>query len=321
MDMPDYPDPKKTASAQGDMNVATAVANQFLNMTDQKTPDGRLTYDQVGTTVWRGPDGKTYRIPRFQATTSLSRDGRMLLNRQNDAKIALAGLMRDQSERLGGLLGRPINLDNNAIEGHLFGLGRKRLDPKFAADEESLRTRLANQGLQPGSAAWEAEMAKFGQNRNDAYNQLLLQGRGQAVQELLTKRNQPLNEIIGLMSGTQVNQPQFQNTPGSNIANVDYASLVDRKYQADAAAAQSKMGGLFGLLGAGVSLFSDRRLKAAIERVGTLASGLGLYVFDYIGGARGVVGVMADEVAALMPEAVEIDASGFARVHYDIVGA
>lgn len=320
MQMPKPPDPDATAAAQGNMNVSTAVANQFLNHTDQNTPDGSLKYSQTGTNVWKGPDGKTYRIPKFTANQTLTGMGQKIYNTQNEAKLNLAGLMKNQSARLGGLLDRPLSLGNEATEARLFGLGSKRLDPKFAADEESLRTRLSNQGLGAGSAAWNAEMGKFGQGKNDAYNQLLLQGRSQATQEQLAERNQPLNEIIGLMNGSQINQPQFASTPQSQIAGVDYAGLVNQDYQARSQQAQAKMGGLFGLLGSGLGLFSDRRLKTNIQSVGELANGLNRYVFDYIDGLKGQVGVMADEVRGLIPGAVTVDPSGYDRVDYMMVG-
>lgn len=73
---------------------------------------------------------------------------------------------------------------------------------------------------------------------------------------------------------------------------------------------------------------SDRRLKDNIVQVGHLANGIGLYLFDYkqqfqaeLGlSADRQFGVMADEVQALMPEAVSVGSHGFAIVDYGIVG-
>lgn len=66
--------------------------------------------------------------------------------------------------------------------------------------------------------------------------------------------------------------------------------------------------------------FSDIRLKSDIALVGRLGNGLGLYRFRYIGGDEIYVGVMAHEVAAVMPEAVVQDADGYLRVRYDMLG-
>ena len=81
-------------------------------------------------------------------------------------------------------------------------------------------------------------------------------GHGAAVQDTLTARNQPLNEITALMSGSQVNQPNYVGTPQASVANTDYAGMVQNQYNARMQQAQMKnannqalMGGLFGLAG------------------------------------------------------------------------
>ena len=51
-----------------------------------------------------------------------------------------------------------------------------RLDPKFDRDEEALRTRLANQGLRPGSEAFKREMDAMRRARTDARMQAILAG-------------------------------------------------------------------------------------------------------------------------------------------------
>jgi hypothetical protein len=61
--------------------------------------------------------------------------------------------------------------------GQDYALGSARLDPQFQRESDALTTKLSNQGLQPGSAAWNAQMTQFGQNKNDAYNQLYLGGK------------------------------------------------------------------------------------------------------------------------------------------------
>jgi hypothetical protein len=76
---------------------------------------------------------------------------------------------------------------------------------------------------------------------------------------------------------------------------------------------------------AGMNLRSDRRAKENIVQVGTHAAGFGLYLFDYTAEFRDAgegrqFGVMADEVAAVLPEAVTIDATGYAMVNYDMLG-
>lgn len=332
---PPAPDPVATAKAQGEMNQNTATTQQILNMTNQVTPYGSLTYNQTGTNSFTGADGKTYNIPQFTATQSLSPTEQNLLEMSNKTRTNIGQIGVDQSAKIGGILGTNVNLNNDAVEGRLMDLATKRLDPRFARDEDALRTRLSNSGIQPGSAAWNAEMTQFGQTKNDAITQLLLSGRGQSINEILTERNQPLNEISALMSGSAVSQPSFTNTPQTNVAGVDYAGMVRDKYnsQMDAYKTQvgqqnALMGGLFGLAGTGVGgvmkyginpmAWSDRRLKNDIERVGTTNYGLPLYEYT-INGER-QRGVMADEVLKVMPEAVKMQPNGFYMVNYRMLG-
>ncbi len=61
---------------------------------------------------------------------------------------------------------------------------------------------------------------------------------------------------------------------------------------------------------------SDRRLKADIERIGALPNGIGLYTFRYAWSEERFVGVMADEVAAVLPAAVSRHDSGYLMVDY-----
>lgn len=69
---------------------------------------------------------------------------------------------------------------------------------------------------------------------------------------------------------------------------------------------------------------SDRALKENIRRIGTHPLGIGLYLFDYKPGIeRGPgrhFGVMADEVEAVLPEAVSVDPLGFKTVDYRRLG-
>lgn len=47
------------------------------------------------------------------------------------------------------------------------------------------------------------------------------------LQELFAVRNQPLNELGAMLSGTQVAQPTFQQTAQSRVGNVDYGGFLN----------------------------------------------------------------------------------------------
>ena len=152
------------------------------------------------------------------------------------------------------------------------------------------------------------------QANNDQMNQLELTGRGQAFSEALAQRNQPLNEISALMSGSQVSNPSSMSSPmpQAGVAGVDYTGLVNQKYQADMASHQNKLGGLFGMASAGIGLFSDRRLKKDIKRVGQTDAGTPIYSYKYVWGGPTEIGVMAQDV----PDAAFMIDSGYLAVDY-----
>jgi hypothetical protein len=65
---------------------------------------------------------------------------------------------------------------------------------------------------------------------------------------------------------------------------------------------------------------SDIRLKHDIELLGRLENGLGFYRFAYNGSERAYVGVIAQEVRTVVPEAVARDRHGYLKVFYDKLG-
>jgi polysaccharide export outer membrane protein len=65
---------------------------------------------------------------------------------------------------------------------------------------------------------------------------------------------------------------------------------------------------------------SDIRLKHDITLLGRLDNGLGFYRFIYNGDNKAYVGVMAQEVEAVMPDAVVTGPDGYLRVRYDKLG-
>ena len=166
--------------------------------------------------------------------------------------------------------------------------------------------------------------------------------RDRAINELMVQRNQPLNELAAMLSGTQLQQPSFLTPPqptisagdlqGAQYANYQGAlqqqAMQNRNnligFQAQQAANNALTGGLFGLAGAGIGAAgmmaaSDRRLKENIERVGRLANGLAVYAYNYIWDSVPRLGVMSDEVRKVMPEAVRVHPSGYDMVDYSEV--
>jgi len=72
--------------------------------------------------------------------------------------------------------------------------------------------------------------------------------------------------------------------------------------------------------GGGGGRRSDIALKHDITLLGHLDNGLGFYRFSYNGSDRAYVGVMAQEVQQVMPQAVVRGRDGYLRVFYDKLG-
>ena len=233
------------------MNRDTAITQAQLNMTDQVNPWGRVSYSQNGTDRFQDASGNWVETPSYVQTTTFTPQQQAIFDKSQQAQTNLAELASDQSDFLNDYLSKPFAFDNQAAADWAYDLGATRLDPRFAQQEDQLRTALANRGIAEGSAAWNAEMSSLGQSRNDAYNQLMLNGRQMAFGEALATRNAPLNEISALLSGSQVSNPATMSsaTPQTGVAGVDYTGLVGSNYAAETQAAQSQLGGLFGLAG------------------------------------------------------------------------
>ena len=146
--------------------------------------------------------------------------------------------------------------------------------------------------------------------------------RQQWLQEQYAQRNQPINEVTSLMSGSQVQNPQFVNTNKSNIPTTDIAGLINTNfsqqlgnYQQSSQNFNSLMGGLFGLAGGlgGAYLKSDRKTKENIHRIGTVFAAskaddkkLPIYSYSYKDDPDSTrhVGPMAQDVEKVDPGAV-----------------
>jgi hypothetical protein len=128
---------------------------------------------------------------------------------------------------------------------------------------------------------------------------------------------------IGLNLG-QTMTPSLDPNLGLNLA-LNKAGALDAnalaKYQADmqAQAAKQKMfGDMIGTIGSAAFAASDRRLKTDIQRIGTTDGGLPVYTYRYKGEDAMQMGVMAQDVEKVNPEAVR-EFGGYKAVNYALV--
>lgn len=318
---PKAPDPKETAQAQAGMNRDTALTQAMLNMTNQITPYGNLSYSQTGTSKFKDSNGKWVETPTYTATQTLTPEQQAILKETNAASLNLGQLANQQSAAIKDQLAKPFEFNNQDAADWSYDLASSRILPQQQKNQQQLESQLISSGIRRGTAAWDSEMSRLTNANTDQLNQLALTGRQQAYQEALTNYNNPLNSISALMGGSQIQNPNFVNTPQSQVGGVDYTGLVNSNYQSQVASSNAAMGGLFGLGAAGLKLFSDIRLKKDILPMGS-KFGLPWYGFRYIWEDNSSplnYGVMAQDLLDLKPEAVSVDESGYYKVDYSLI--
>lgn len=122
--------------------------------------------------------------------------------------------------------------------------------------------------------------------------------------------------------GTELNNQFFNNylqhLSGLSGLGLQAGGLVANTGQRSSSTGggPSTLGSIASTVGGIASIFSDRRLKRDIEKVGEDPDGLGWYRFRYLGRIEKFVGVMADEVEKLRPFALGPKIAGYATVNY-----
>ena len=231
---------------------------------------------------------------------------------------------------------------SKAYSDAMFDYNRGLNDFNLAADNQALNQMSQLYGLQSdqrGRATNEiGQQFDFSNQARDrglrdieAQYRLDANARDRGVNELVQQRQIPLNELAAMLSGSQVQGPSFLNTPqqsmqagdiqGATYANYNAANnAYNQQRQADSAGKGAMGSTLASLAGTGAQLaMSDRRVKENIRKIGQLANGLFVYMFNYIWGGPQQIGVMSDEVRKIKPHAVIVHPSGYDMVNYEEV--
>lgn len=292
---PTVPDYVGAANATAAGNLANANTATQANRVNQNGINGNVQWTNSGTAA----------NPHWTQNTSLNPMMQGLYNQGAGFDVNKAPAA-------------PINPGQTAQDAIMA-----RLAPQQQREQNSLNTNLANQGIGIGSEAYNTAQTQQGQRVNDANSQAALQGIGldtQARQNQLNEQMMPITAMEGLNQGSNINNPavpQQNYTAGADLTganNAIYGGLMNN-YNAAVGSKNSMQNGLFTLAGAGISAFSDVRLKRNIERIGTHILGIGIYAFEYIWGEKSI-GVMAQEVLQVKPSAVSIHPSGYYMVNY-----
>ena len=307
---------RDTANAgQSDLDAARALTSQAANG----------TYQPITTQAWDSAQAQKYASPfasavRDNTLREMDRNN-LIQQRQVDDQaqaahafggdrqsILMAQLMKDQNT------GRTNYIDQANQEAYLNAQGQFNQDRAAQTGVDQFNAGIQQQGYDRQLAAG----GQYGQLGTTAgglasrgVNGLLTTGlvdqdvQQRALdaqyQDYLRTQQQPLDQYAqlgGILAGTPINRTQ--NTNGTTT--------------------QTSSGGLgstlLGIAQIGASIYSDRRLKRDIVKIGELAKGVGIYTYNYLWPSVRQVGVMADEVARHFPQAIESGPNGYSKVNY-----
>jgi hypothetical protein len=278
----------------------------------------------------------------WTARQFLSPEQQQLLDYQNQTSIGLGKLAGQGLGYVEKMLKTPFDTSSLPTTG--FNPSQsyqdaymQRLAPQLKQGREQLAQDLANRGIDIGSEAYDRAMQSQAQRENDLLLGATTQGFGvgqqarqSALQEQAYLRNEPLNTLSAVRTGSQVQGPSFVNSAQqATTAGPDILGATQMGYNAQLAASNAQNAannamtqGLFSLGGA--ALMSDIRTKENIKAIGWLPNGLPVYTYEYkdefkdhpLAGHGTHTGVMAQEVEVMYPNAVITLDNGYKAVDY-----
>jgi hypothetical protein len=221
------------------------------------------------------------------------------------AGVGLSGVDRQLAGTGQGMQGAQVGLQGVTGQQAGYGLANQAAGTLGSLGTQQLGAQTGILGLQN----------QIGGQQQGQQQQII----NQAIQNFANAQNAPMdafNQYNALLRGyavpgTTTTQYQAQPTFGNQLAGFGTAGV-------SALALNNALAPAAG---------SDIRVKENIERVGTLANGLGLYDFEYkpefkdhpLCGHGRFRGVMAQEVEKLIPEAVVTMDNGYKAVKYNLV--
>lgn len=200
----DAPSPPPAPDYKG-----AAEATAKSQMGTQYTPYGSQVYSQDASS----PSG-------YNSTINLAPQAQRTLDTQMNLSNNLGSLANDQLGQVNQQYSHPMDLSSvQQVQDKAYGAMTSRLDPQWDQRQTQTETQLTNQGLRPGDEAWTNAMKDFNYGRNDAYQQANLgaiQTAPQTYQLASSMYQQPLNQLNAIRTGAQIQNPQFQQSQGTN---------------------------------------------------------------------------------------------------------
>lgn len=244
---PAAPDYTSAANATAAGNLAAAQAATAANRVNQYTPYGSLGYTQTGTDAQGNP--------MWSATQT--------------AAPGLTPAVNASQANVSGQYGSPFtggNLPSYGIDpGQTYSDAiMQRLQPQQQHQSEMSDQQLANQGIMPGSEAYNNAKRLLAQSQNDQRTSAIVGGMNTGLQanqqqygQNLTNYNNTLANALGIKSlatPNYINPASQQTTAGADILGATNAQYQNQlaAYNASQANQTNQMGGLFGLGAAGL---------------------------------------------------------------------
>jgi len=159
-------------------------------------------------------------VPQFNQNINLTPTGQQLYGQQLQQQLGLSATANQVIPQVQQAMSQPVQAPNPQTATNAYYNQQKAfLDPQWQQQDEQTRAQLVNQGLTPGGEAYDKAWGNEQRAKDFAYNQAqqgaILEGPQNAQQRFqlgAAEQTLPLNQLTALMSGSQVQMPQF-NAP------------------------------------------------------------------------------------------------------------
>ena len=212
----------------------------------------------------------------WTATTSLTPAQQSILDKNNALSGGLLDTAQSGLNYAQGVMSQP-GVDTSKLPQVGINPGQtyqdammSRLQPQIDRENQQSDAQLANQGVMPGSVAYNNAKQVLNQSHNDLLNNATVQGfntglaaNQNSFQQQSYNQMQPINVINALRTGSQVQGPQFTNVPQQQTtAGPDILGATNSLYNAQLgnvnaqnASSANTTSGLIGLAGTAAALF------------------------------------------------------------------
>lgn len=244
-------------------------------------------------------------------------------NISNQLTGAFPGLLQ-QATTQSPLMGAANGYATDVLNGKYLGQGNPYLSGMIDQTDRSVSDRVNSTFGAAGRTGGTQHVAALGQSLADAENGLRYSDYGNERNAMMQALGQAPGLDAAKYAGYAPALALAQSAAGLPMSAANqYASGIGGLLGQYNTTTQKSTPSPFSSIMQGIgtaaqaaSVFSDRRLKENIDRVGELPDGLGVYEYDYVWGGDRQRGVMADEVAQLRPWALGPEVSGYATVNY-----